>query len=95
MPRFKTIVVYRNGEGEVTNFGPFYGPDEAGAWIDEHAVEGIPGTWLIDSLVSPREDRRSEIVDEDEDGNPYEASDPKHGKYHSTHADIWDQREGK
>lgn len=25
----------------------------------------------------------------------YEANDPKGPAYHSTHADIWDQREGK
>jgi hypothetical protein len=25
----------------------------------------------------------------------YEASDPKHRNYHSLHADLWDQREGK
>lgn len=30
----------------------------------------------------------------DESGE-YDTSDPKHPRYHSTHADIWDSREGK
>lgn len=29
------------------------------------------------------------------DAEAYEANDPKGPAYHSTHADIWDQREGK
>ena len=32
--------------------------------------------------------------DIDESGG-YDVSDPKHPLYHSTHADIWDAREGK
>jgi hypothetical protein len=32
--------------------------------------------------------------DPDESGG-YDPSDPKHPAYHSTHADIWDAREGK
>lgn len=36
---------------------------------------------------------RAVIPDEDDDA--YERTDPKHPAYHSTHADIWNQREGK
>ncbi len=32
--------------------------------------------------------------DEDESG-PYDISSTKHPRYHSTHADLWDQRDGK
>jgi hypothetical protein len=33
--------------------------------------------------------------DVDESAGAYELSDPKHPRYHSTHADIWDARDGK
>jgi hypothetical protein len=29
------------------------------------------------------------------DEDAYETDDPKHEDYHSTHADLWDMREGK
>ncbi len=32
---------------------------------------------------------------DDDPDEGYDRSDPKHRAYHSTHADIWDQREGK
>lgn len=31
----------------------------------------------------------------EEDDDAYEAHNPKHPAYHSTHADLWDMREGK
>ena len=33
--------------------------------------------------------------DPDESGGAYELSDPKHPQFHSVHADLYDQREGK
>jgi hypothetical protein len=36
-----------------------------------------------------------EPPDEEPDDDAYDIHDPKGPKYHSTHADIWDQREGK
>jgi len=43
-------------------------------------------------VVAIREDG-SYRVESDEDA--YDPSDPKHPRFHSTHADIWDARAGK
>ena len=43
-------------------------------------------------VVAIREDG-SYRMEPDEDA--YDPTDPKHPRYHSTHADIWDAREGK
>lgn len=49
--------------------------------VDEVAHERMTGQHVFE-------------CDPDESGG-YDVSDPKHPDYHSVHADIWDNREGK
>lgn len=47
---------------------------------------------MAEYVVAIREDG-SYRVEPDEDA--YDPTDPKHPRYHSTHVDLWDAREGK
>lgn len=62
-------------------------------------VKAVIGPWLQERdaarseyVVAIREDG-SYRVEPDEDA--YDPTDPKHPRFHSIHADIWDSREGK
>jgi len=56
-------------------------------------VKAAIGPWLYE-----REQARTEALREPKtvlDSGPYDMSSTKHPRYHSTHADLWDAREGK
>lgn len=61
------------------------------------SVRATIGPWLRERDEAEREylqNARVFACDPDESGG-YDVSDPKHPAFHSTHADIWDMREGK
>lgn len=58
--------------------------------FDAARVEIRP--WLREKAHAYAEYLAAEGFD---DADGYEISDPKHPRYHSTHADLWDAREGK
>ena len=60
---------------------------EAEALFNNIVANGLAGSLGIVII-------EQDIKLEDEDAG-YELNDPKHPEYHSTHADIWDMREGK
>lgn len=63
------------------------------------ALAQLPASQIqADALSALRELQFSAgafYCDPDESAGAYELSDPKHPRYHSTYADIWDSREGK
>ncbi len=55
------------------------------------AVRREIGPWLHER----QEAARTRPEARDEDSGAYDLSDPKHERFHSVHADLYDQREGK
>ncbi len=73
-------------------FGPVFDGDDAADFAD----------WMLDKDRDPRDLTPTELASQIlwweenvRDADAYPVSDPKHPEYHSTHADIWDMREGK
>ena len=62
----------------------------------EHAIFqalNVTRSYLGQPIPDWQMHNRPEAAGADDSG--YATSDPKHPEYHSTHADIWDMREGK
>ena len=62
------------------------------------SVKGQIGPWLREREHARLTREMQPLVDSafasDESG-PYDISSTKHPRYHSTHADLWDLRDGK
>lgn len=64
-----------------------YYPDDHPAFdVPEFNPEPIEEEFPIEPDIEYKDGERHQV---------YDIHDPKGPKYHSTHADIWDQREGK
>lgn len=57
------------------------------------ALDTVLGTGLVSAEKKAAVRDRVDVVHEFTDA--YVISDPKHPEFHSTHADLWDLREGK
>jgi hypothetical protein len=53
--------------------------------VNVYDKDGNVVAWLDDE----------DVVRPEEDDSGYDVNDPKHPEWHSTHADLWDLREGK
>lgn len=72
-------------------FGPIFDNEDAADFAD----------WMLEHDRDPRDLTPIELLSQISwwrntiDADAYAPSDPKNPAYHSTHADIWDAREGK